>query len=126
MTAKETALSRKIKACRQNKNLKQEQLAEILRKKYGLGTTREAVSKWEIGFQAPEMTTIKYLAEIFGITIDELNEDESERERITRQTLKDEDKILLDLWGKIGEDEQKFFRQQLERAAKERRGSNDD
>lgn len=44
---------------------------------------------------------------------------------ITRQTLKDEERILLSHFGELDEEEQKFFLKQMERAAKER-GETDD
>lgn len=50
----------------------QESLAAALRDKYGLKTDRAMVGKWEIGYQVPEMYTVKCLADLFETTMDYL------------------------------------------------------
>ncbi len=37
-----------------------------------LGVTPQAVSKWENAHSVPDISLLPYLAELFGITIDEL------------------------------------------------------
>lgn len=67
-------LSEKIKYCRKEKGYTQSELAKILRDKYGLGTDRPMISKWETGFQEPQIHTIACLADLFGVSIDYLND----------------------------------------------------
>ena len=59
-------LGKKIKQLRFKAGLTQEQLAE----KLGIGA--QAVSKWENAVAMPDITTLPLLAEIFGISIDDL------------------------------------------------------
>lgn len=66
-------LGSKIRELRKEAKYTQEDLARLLRNKYGLGTDRAMVSKWETGFQEPQVHTLKCIANLFGVTIDELN-----------------------------------------------------
>lgn len=59
-------IGEKIKALRKAKNISQESLANVL------GVTFQAVSKWETGTTAPEISLIPPLASFFGVSIDEL------------------------------------------------------
>ena len=59
-------LGKKIRQLRFKAELTQEQLAE----KLGLGP--QAVSKWENGASMPDITLLPRLAEIFGVSIDDL------------------------------------------------------
>lgn len=59
-------LGKKIRQLRFKAGMTQEQLAEQL----GIGP--QAVSKWENAVAMPDITTLPLLAEIFGITIDDL------------------------------------------------------
>lgn len=66
-------LHEKINYYRKRCALSQEALAEKI------GVSRQAVSKWETGDALPEVTKLKILAEVFGVTVDFLlNEDEDE------------------------------------------------
>lgn len=56
----------KLRMLRKNKGLTQEELAEILY------VSRTAVSKWESGKGYPEINTLRKLAELFQVTVDEL------------------------------------------------------
>ncbi len=62
----EQTLGKRIMAQRKRMGLTQDQLAEQL------GITAQAVSKWENDLSCPDITTLPKLAEIFGITTDEL------------------------------------------------------
>ncbi len=62
-------LHEKIFNQRKLKGLSQEELAEKL------GVSRQAVSKWETGEALPEITKLKGLAEVFGVTTDFLLND---------------------------------------------------
>ena len=59
-------LGKKIKQLRFKAGLTQEQLAE----KLGIGP--QSVSKWENAVAMPDISTLPLLAEIFGVTIDDL------------------------------------------------------
>ncbi len=59
-------LGKKIKQLRFKAGLTQEQLAEKL------GIAAQSVSKWENAVAMPDITTLPLLAEIFGISIDDL------------------------------------------------------
>ncbi len=66
-------LHEKIYYYRKKCGISQEVLAEKI------GVSRQAVSKWETGDALPEVTKLKALSEIFGVTVDFLlNEDEDE------------------------------------------------
>ena len=68
----------RIKSLRKERGYKtQEELAAALRNNYNLKTDRAMVGKWEIGYQAPEMYTIKCLADLLGTTMDYLSGDEA-------------------------------------------------
>ncbi len=62
----EQTLGKRIVQNRKKLNLTQDQLAEKL------GVTAQAVSKWENDQSCPDIATLPRLAEIFGISIDEL------------------------------------------------------
>ena len=55
-----------LKLIRKERNLSQEELAEILE------VSRQAVSKWERDLSLPDINSIPKLAEIFEISVDEL------------------------------------------------------
>jgi len=66
-------LHEKISCYRKKCGLSQEALSEKI------GVSRQAVSKWETGDALPEVTKLKALAELFGVTVDFLlSEDETE------------------------------------------------
>ena len=62
----EETLGKRISANRKRLGLTQDRLAELL------GVTAQAVSKWENDQSCPDIATVPRLAEIFGITTDEL------------------------------------------------------
>lgn len=66
-------LHEKIFNQRKLKGMSQEELAEKI------GVSRQAVSKWETGEALPEITKLKALAEVFGVTTDFLLNDDEER-----------------------------------------------
>lgn len=51
---------------RKQKGLSQEELA------FRLGVSRQSVSKWESGQSTPELERIIEIADLFGISLDEL------------------------------------------------------
>ena len=65
MEQKET-LGKRIAALRKEKGMTQEQLAEKV------GVSAQAVSKWENDISCPDITLLPLLAELFGVSVDEL------------------------------------------------------
>ena len=68
----EETLGKRIIANRKRIGLTQDKLAEQL------GVTAQAVSKWENEQSCPDITTLPKLAEIFGMSVDELLQIKSE------------------------------------------------
>lgn len=102
------------------RNMKQVELAKIL------GVSESAVGKWTLGKNFPNMGTIEKIADYFGVNKSDLlsrksSDADTPHNTITRQSLKDNDRILLSHLGELSDEEQEFFRKQIERAAKERR-----
>lgn len=60
------SIGKKIRMLRRNKNMTQEQLAEVL------SVSAQAVSKWENELSAPDIAVLPVIARYFGITMDEL------------------------------------------------------
>ena len=56
----------KLKQCREEKELSQDNIAEQLH------VSRQAVSKWERGVNQPDIETIVRLSDIFDVTVDQL------------------------------------------------------
>lgn len=59
-------IGKRIAALRHEKELKQDELAEML------NVSPQAVSKWENNQTCPDISLLPRLAEIFGVTMDEL------------------------------------------------------
>ena len=59
-------IGKRIKELRKERHMTQEQLAELV------GISFQAVSKWENGIALPDITLVPRLAQIFGVTTDEL------------------------------------------------------
>lgn len=62
----ELDLGRNIRACRKDRRLTQEQLAEVL------GVTAGAVYKWESGMSVPELDLLVEMADFFDTSVDAL------------------------------------------------------
>lgn len=69
-----TRIPENIKFYRQQMGMTQEELAKLLNGRKSL------VCNYETGYSTPDIYTLCRLAEIFGITLDELVEYESDRE----------------------------------------------
>ena len=66
-------LNEKIKELRKKKGLTQEELAT------GLNVVRQTVSKWEKGLSVPDADTLKSIAEILGVSVEQLLETDTEQ-----------------------------------------------
>lgn len=76
-------MNEKILQCRKRMGLSQEELAQRL------NTSRQAISKWELGTSQPEIQNVVALAKLFGVTTDWLlmddEEDQPEQEQPERE-----------------------------------------
>ena len=63
------SFAKKLQKLRQNRELSQENLAEIL------NVSRQSVSKWERGKGYPEMDKLIFLSDYFDVSLDELLKD---------------------------------------------------
>lgn len=64
-------LAEKIIALRTEHHLSQGELAEQM------GVSRQSVSKWETGASTPDLEKVIHLADLFGVTVDELVKDKA-------------------------------------------------
>jgi len=83
----DTRIGNRIKMLRKKSGLTQEQLAE------SVGISFQAISKWENNISLPDISLVPRLAQIFGVTTDEifaynLKEVEDEIERYTYESYK--------------------------------------
>ena len=62
----ENTIGKRIASLRKGKGLTQDELSEMM------GVSPQAVSKWENDQSCPDITSLPQLAEILGITVDEL------------------------------------------------------
>ena len=87
----EMTLGSKIAKYRKEKNWKQDQLAEML------GVTPQAVSKWENDLSCPDVMMLPKLAQIFGVTIEELlsNKVEPETRLVPMKERKNPDDMIM-------------------------------
>ena len=91
-------LGKKIKELRSKAGLTQEQLADKL------GISAQSVSKWENSVAMPDITALPLLAEIFGVTIDDLF-DLTTEQRLNRieNRLDAEDELPADIFREFEE-----------------------
>lgn len=67
-----------LRALRRARHLTQAELAECL------GVSKSAVAMWEGGRREPDVETLQYLSEFFGVSLDELTENAPLRPRSVR------------------------------------------
>ena len=125
MSESRNLMGARIRSLRELRNWSQLELAETLRQA-GAMTRRETIIDWESGKAEPRAATLRLLAEVLGTSMDYLNgsgEDVTSGNAKwdgTLQSLKDDEKILLKLYGELGEDEKRFLRRQIEALQRER------
>ena len=93
----------KLKRLRQEKDWSQEKLAEEI------GVKRLAINKYESGQTKPSAATLQRISEVFGVSIDYLLAEESEK--LTEEEITD--KTLLEYVAeinKMSEEEKKFVK----------------
>ena len=64
------SIAKRISEIRKQSGISQEKLAELV------GVSRQAVTKWESGKANPDTENLLRLAEIFGVSVDELCREE--------------------------------------------------
>ncbi len=97
-------LHEKIFNQRKLKGLSQEELAEKI------GVSRQAVSKWETGEALPEITKLKALSEVFGVTTDYLLSDDENISETRLQKNADPFDRVLDWFDRLPEKLAPFFK----------------
>lgn len=90
MEEKET-IGKRIAALRREKELKQEDLAEML------NVSAQAVSKWENDLSCPDISILPQLARILGVTVDELLTGQSAIEPAVRMLPEENRKDIKDM-----------------------------
>ncbi len=80
----ENSLGKRIARLRRQKGLKQETLADQL------GVSPQAVSKWENDQTCPDISLLPKLAEILGVSVDELLSGKSEQQTPVVQVVEEE------------------------------------
>ena len=98
----ENSLGKRIQAARKRLGMTQEQLAEKL------GVSGQAVSKWESDISCPDITALPTLADIFGLSVDELlrgQQTKTENMQLIKDTGKNLDEMFLRLYVNVDESE---------------------
>ena len=85
-------IGKRISEYRKKKNLKQDELAEML------GVSPQAVSKWENDLSCPDISLLPELSRILGVSIDEIVQGKKEEPIVSvlpEEQRKDIDKLML-------------------------------
>ena len=90
-----TTLGKRIAALRHEKGLKQDELAEKL------AVSPQAVSKWENDQTCPDISLLPHLAEILGVSVDELLNGKKDETPIVRVLPENERKEIKDMMLRI-------------------------
>lgn len=88
-------IGKRIAELRKNKGLKQENLAEML------GVSGQAVSKWENDQSCPDISLLPQLAQILGVTVDELLSGKKEEISTVQVLPEEERKNIKDMMLRI-------------------------
>lgn len=83
----------KLQLLRKNKNITQEELAQLLY------VSRAAVSKWESGIGYPNIDSLKSIAKFYGVTIDELLSGEEILTIAEEEQRLQKDRLLCRIFG---------------------------
>lgn len=90
-----------LKKLRKERNLKQDDLAQIV------GTTRAGYGHYENGLREPDFASLQKLSEYFGVSIDYILGNTDVRTVLPGETpLTDGEKALLDLFKRVPQEQQ--------------------
>ena len=87
----EMTIGKRIAALRREKNLKQDDLAQMLE------VSPQAVSKWENDQTCPDISLLPKLAKILGVSVDELLSDKQELQPVVTLVPEDQRKDIKDM-----------------------------
>lgn len=88
------SIGNKIADARKEKNLTQEQLADMM------SVTRQSISRWESGLSFPEMEKVVLLAELLGVSCDWLLNDSYDPQKAGPAAKSAVTRLLYGLKGK--------------------------
>jgi len=91
----ETTIGKRIAALRRDKGLTQEELAQQL------GVSGQAVSKWENDQTCPDISLLPQLAQLLGVTVDELLSGKQENAPLVQVLPQEQRKELKDMMLRI-------------------------
>ena len=91
----EMTIGKRIAALRREKNLKQEDLAQMLE------VSPQAVSKWENDQTCPDISLLPKLAKILGVSVDELLSGKQELQPVVTLVPEDQRKDIKDMMLRI-------------------------
>ena len=91
----EMTIGKRIAALRREKNLKQDDLAQMLE------VSPQAVSKWENDQTCPDISLLPKLAKILGVSVDELLSDKQELQPVVTLVPEDQRKDIKDMTLRI-------------------------
>jgi repressor LexA len=66
------SFGKKLKELRTSMNLTQEELAKALNTKYGTKFNKGMISKWENDKEEPRIDSVRYIADFFNVSLDEI------------------------------------------------------
>ena len=91
----EISLGKRIGMLRRQKGLKQEDMAERL------GVSPQAVSKWENDQTCPDISLLPRLAELLGVSVDELLSGKREQQPVVQVLPQEQRKPIKDMMLRV-------------------------